>query len=76
MQAALAAAGTPVLVIHGEADGVTPLAGAQRLCQNINQGVTDGKKRCNLVVIQEAAHNLQMEQPEEVAKAIQSFVAE
>jgi pimeloyl-ACP methyl ester carboxylesterase len=57
---------TPLLVVHGEADGLVPLSYAQDLVARV-----DGAE---LVVIGEAAHYPMVEQPEQFAKVVRGFL--
>lgn len=59
----------PTLVIHGEVDGVLPVAGAVALAKAIP---TAGEP----VIVPAASHNVMLEQPAEVARHIARFIAE
>lgn len=55
----------PALVIHGEDDGIIPLAAGQYLSDVLH---------AKLVVISEASHQVMQEKSEEVAEAILTFL--
>jgi 3-oxoadipate enol-lactonase len=58
----------PVLVLAGAHDRVVPLSAAQQLRERL--------PRARIVVIEEAAHGLLEERPEECARAIDGFLRE
>ena len=58
----------PVLLLNGAHDRVVPLHAAQRICERI--------PHARLVVIEQAAHLLLEERPQECADAIRSFLQE
>lgn len=61
----------PTLILWGEADTVFPLPNARWLLRQL--GTQDAAKR--LVVVKQATHFPQNEQPERVASAMNSFVS-
>jgi 3-oxoadipate enol-lactonase len=63
----LAQIGTPTLVIHGEADGLIPVANARLLAEKI-RGAT-------LVIIPDASHIFETDQPGEAHRAILEFLS-
>ncbi|MDY0008487.1 MAG: alpha/beta hydrolase [Bdellovibrionales bacterium] len=66
--AAAAQVQKPVLVLTGEADIMTPMSGAQTLCDLLPQG--------SLAIVAEAGHMLPLEKPLETAKEIKDFLRE
>lgn len=56
----------PVLIINGETDGLTPVAGAKFLAAEI--------PNAELIIIEKASHLVMLEQPELVNKIITNFM--
>ncbi|MFQ6678610.1 MAG: alpha/beta fold hydrolase, partial [Fidelibacterota bacterium] len=56
----------PILIINGEADGLTPVSGAKELSTLL--------PKAELIVVEKASHLVMMEQPETVNKLIRDFI--
>lgn len=56
----------PVLIIQGAADGLTPIDGANELCEQL--------KSSKLVIVEKASHLVMIEQPNEVNQLIEQFI--
>ena len=64
---------TPILVVQGRDDPITPLSGAEALVEALE---ARGNDRVRLAVVEKACHLVMQERPEDVLRAVLPFLRE